>query len=171
MTNWYLYSCFRSISQTHSVSCLSLRRLSSFDSLQVVAMPPRRSHDEIEEEVESVRPRKIRLKLSSASNSGPSSSRQTDESELESESEADAITADGNNDSARVQRMGDGDESDDMDEIEPERDFTELQLKSDHASRPLWISPNDMTITLEGFSPIAEQAQDFLIAIAEPVSR
>jgi DNA excision repair protein ERCC-3 len=28
-----------------------------------------------------------------------------------------------------------------------------------------------MTITMEGFSPIAEQAQDFLVAIAEPVSR
>lgn len=54
---------------------------------------------------------------------------------------------------------------------EPEKDFTEMRLKADHASRPLWISPDDMTITLEGFSPIAEQAQDFLVAIAEPVSR
>lgn len=68
-------------------------------------------------------------------------------------------------------RLRDGDESDDMDEEEPERDYTQLQLKSDHGSRPLWISPNDYTITMEGFSPIAEQAQDFLVAIAEPVSR
>lgn len=50
-------------------------------------------------------------------------------------------------------------------------DFTDLVLKRDHASRPLWISPDDHHIILEGFSPIAEQAQDFLIAIAEPVSR
>jgi len=51
-------------------------------------------------------------------------------------------------------------------------DFTELlKLKPDHASRPLWINPEDGRIILEGFSPLAEQAQDFLVAIAEPVSR
>jgi DNA excision repair protein ERCC-3 len=46
-----------------------------------------------------------------------------------------------------------------------------LPLKTDHASRPLWISPEHGHIILEGFSPIAEQAQDFLVAISEPVSR
>ena len=51
------------------------------------------------------------------------------------------------------------------------RDFTKMPLKLDHASRPLWISPDDGHIILEGFSALAEQAQDFLIAIAEPVSR
>lgn len=50
-------------------------------------------------------------------------------------------------------------------------DFSFLNLKLDHASRPLWISPEDGHIILEGFSPIADQAQDFLVAIAEPVSR
>ncbi|CAO3633139.1 unnamed protein product [Mucor hiemalis] len=50
-------------------------------------------------------------------------------------------------------------------------DYTNLPLKPDHASRPLWISPEDGHIILEGFSPIAEQAQDFLVAISEPVSR
>lgn len=59
----------------------------------------------------------------------------------------------------------------DEEDVDAEKDFSEMQLKPDHASRPLWISPDDMTITLEGFSPIAEQAQDFLVAIAEPVSR
>lgn len=52
-----------------------------------------------------------------------------------------------------------------------EQDFSWLYLKPDHASRPLWISPEDGHIILEGFSPIAEQAQDFLVAISEPVSR
>ena len=52
-----------------------------------------------------------------------------------------------------------------------EQDFSWLHLKLDHASRPLWISPEDGHIILEAFSPIAEQAQDFLVAIAEPVSR
>ena len=52
-----------------------------------------------------------------------------------------------------------------------EQDFAWLHLKPDHASRPIWISPEDGHIILEAFSPIAEQAQDFLVAIAEPVSR
>jgi DNA excision repair protein ERCC-3 len=51
------------------------------------------------------------------------------------------------------------------------QDFGGLPLKSDHASRPLWINPDDGHIILEAFSPIAEQAQDFLVAISEPVSR
>ncbi|CAG8529830.1 4471_t:CDS:1 [Paraglomus brasilianum] len=50
-------------------------------------------------------------------------------------------------------------------------DFSHISLKPDHESRPLWISPVTGNITLEAFSPIAEQAQDFLIAISEPVSR
>ena len=59
-----------------------------------------------------------------------------------------------------------------MSHIFGKNDFTELlKLKPDHASRPLWINPEDGRIILEGFSPLAEQAQDFLVAIAEPVSR
>lgn len=50
-------------------------------------------------------------------------------------------------------------------------DFSYLRLKPDHFLRPLWISPNDGRIILELFSPLAEQAQDFLITIAEPISR
>ncbi|TFY82882.1 hypothetical protein EWM64_g1136 [Hericium alpestre] len=52
-----------------------------------------------------------------------------------------------------------------------DQDFSWLHLKPDHASRPLWIDPEDGHIILEAFSPIAEQAQDFLVAISEPVSR
>lgn len=52
-----------------------------------------------------------------------------------------------------------------------DQDFSWLHLKPDHPSRPLWISPEDGHIILEAFSPIAEQAQDFLTAISEPVSR
>jgi hypothetical protein len=52
-----------------------------------------------------------------------------------------------------------------------DQDFSWLHLKPDHAARPLWISPEDGHIILEAFSPIAEQAQDFLVAISEPVSR
>lgn len=46
-----------------------------------------------------------------------------------------------------------------------------MKLKPDHQHRPLWIDPEDGRIILEAFSPLAEQAQDFLIAIAEPTSR
>lgn len=49
-------------------------------------------------------------------------------------------------------------------------DCTDLKLKKDHENRPLWISPEG-TIYLEAFAPVAEQAIDFLVAIAEPVSR
>ena len=52
-----------------------------------------------------------------------------------------------------------------------ENDFSWLHLKADHSARPIWISPEDGHIILEAFSPIAEQAQDFLVAISEPVSR
>lgn len=46
-----------------------------------------------------------------------------------------------------------------------------LALKPDHQVRPLWIDPTDRRIILEKFSPLAEQALDFLVAIAEPISR
>ncbi|KAI8800263.1 P-loop containing nucleoside triphosphate hydrolase protein, partial [Cladochytrium replicatum] len=54
--------------------------------------------------------------------------------------------------------------------FEPQIDFSYLKLKPDHASRPLWVVA-DGRIILEAFSPVAHQAQDFLITIAEPVSR
>ncbi len=50
------------------------------------------------------------------------------------------------------------------------KDFSALGLRPDHASRPVWVS-GDMRILLETFSPIYKQAYDFLVAIAEPVSR
>ncbi|WPT11595.1 General transcription and DNA repair factor IIH helicase subunit XPB2 [Picochlorum sp. SENEW3] len=49
-------------------------------------------------------------------------------------------------------------------------DFSQLDLKADHYNRPLWVCP-DGRIFLETFSPVYKQAYDFLIAIAEPVSR
>lgn len=49
-------------------------------------------------------------------------------------------------------------------------DFSDMELKPDHANRPIWVCPN-RRIYLETFSPIYKPAYDFLIAIAEPVSR
>ena len=45
-----------------------------------------------------------------------------------------------------------------------------MELRPDHGSRPLWVAPNGH-IFLETFSPVYRHAHDFLIAIAEPVSR
>lgn len=59
---------------------------------------------------------------------------------------------------------------DSVSQIFGDHDYTWLPLKTDHESRPLWIT-EDGHIILEGFSPIAEKAIDFLITIAEPVSR
>lgn len=58
-------------------------------------------------------------------------------------------------------------------------DVSHYQLKPDHASRPLWVAPyitkegdvNSVLVILEAFNPIYKQAYDFLIAIAEPLSR
>ncbi|KAL1463404.1 hypothetical protein WDU94_015157 [Cyamophila willieti] len=47
---------------------------------------------------------------------------------------------------------------------------TQMILKPDHKSRPLWVAPNGH-IFLESFSPVYRHAHDFLIAIAEPVCR
>ncbi|CAH2039568.1 unnamed protein product, partial [Iphiclides podalirius] len=47
---------------------------------------------------------------------------------------------------------------------------SQMTLKPDNASRPLWVAPNGH-IFLEAFSPVYKHAHDFLIAIAEPVCR
>lgn len=47
---------------------------------------------------------------------------------------------------------------------------SQMELKPDNASRPLWVAPNGH-IFLESFSPVYKHAHDFLIAIGEPVCR
>ena len=58
------------------------------------------------------------------------------------------------------------------------KDFSWMTLKPDHDNRPLYIDANTTPgsnkgpkITLESFSPLAAQATDLLITIAEPTSR
>ena len=51
------------------------------------------------------------------------------------------------------------------------KDFrSQMELRPDHSSRPLWVAPNGH-IFLEAFSPVYKHAHDFLIAISEPVCR
>nr|XP_009601664.1 general transcription and DNA repair factor IIH helicase subunit XPB1-like [Nicotiana tomentosiformis] len=63
-----------------------------------------------------------------------------------------------------------GDDFQDGEREGKKMDFTKLELKPDHANRPLWACA-DGRIFLETFSPLYKQAYDFLIAIAEPVCR
>ena len=46
----------------------------------------------------------------------------------------------------------------------------DIKLKEDHEMHPLWVCA-DGTIYLETFAPHEKEATQFLIAIAEPVSR
>lgn len=48
--------------------------------------------------------------------------------------------------------------------------YDALEMKPDADKRPLWVC-NDGLIILEAFSVLSTQAEDFLITIAEPVSR
>ena len=48
--------------------------------------------------------------------------------------------------------------------------YNDLQLKVDHQQRPIWVLPSG-EIFLEAHSRFYRQAYDFLVAIAEPVSR
>nr|XP_045615780.1 general transcription and DNA repair factor IIH helicase subunit XPB-like isoform X1 [Procambarus clarkii] len=47
---------------------------------------------------------------------------------------------------------------------------SQMELREDHETRPLWIATNGH-IFLESFSPVYKHAKDFLITIAEPVCR
>jgi DNA excision repair protein ERCC-3 len=49
-------------------------------------------------------------------------------------------------------------------------DFTTLEMRPHHESRPLWVTPTGR-IFLEAYSDLYEQARDFLVAICEPKSR
>ena len=49
-------------------------------------------------------------------------------------------------------------------------DMSNIELKADHASRPIWIADNSH-IFLESFNPHYQVATDFLIAISQPVNR
>lgn len=50
-------------------------------------------------------------------------------------------------------------------------DYSDLRLRPDHENRPLEILPSRGKIFLHAQHPLAKQAQDFLITIAEPKSR
>jgi DNA excision repair protein ERCC-3 len=61
--------------------------------------------------------------------------------------------------------------SDGVSHLFNEGDYGRLKLKPDHKNCPLWINLRRKILMLERFSPMAEQATDFLITIAEPRSR
>ncbi|KAI9163432.1 DNA excision repair ERCC-3 [Paramyrothecium foliicola] len=73
--------------------------------------------------------------------------------------------------SRRFQTKGETEHRDVLSHYFGNRDFSYLVLKSDHRNRPLWIDPDKGLVVLERYSPLAEQATDFLVTVAEPHSR
>ncbi|KAI0980691.1 hypothetical protein GJ496_001482 [Pomphorhynchus laevis] len=72
---------------------------------------------------------------------------------------------------AASRKLGDDDVNMLNDDVQVTKDYRDVMiLKSDHEQRPLWVTP-DGRIFLEAFSPVYKHAHDFLIAIAEPLSR
>ena len=68
--------------------------------------------------------------------------------------------------SGKISSLGDG-----ASQLFGRSDHGAIELKPDHASRPLWITPDKGKIIVESFSPVFKVAEVFLINIAEPVSR
>lgn len=69
----------------------------------------------------------------------------------------------------------DSDDDDHFDNFDQEEgmfkeDYSSLSVRKDAAKRPLWVCHNGKII-LEAFHECHAQAQDFLITIAEPVTR
>ncbi|KAK1768535.1 P-loop containing nucleoside triphosphate hydrolase protein [Phialemonium atrogriseum] len=93
------------------------------------------------------------------------------ERENELDREADKFVSSWAVSSSRFQNRAKGSHQDAATRYFGKRDFSYLHLKPDHHNRPLWIDPEKGIIVLERFSPLAEQATDFLITIAEPNSR
>ncbi|KAM5360587.1 hypothetical protein ACJZ2D_013664 [Fusarium nematophilum] len=93
------------------------------------------------------------------------------EREEELEKEADQFVSSWAASSRRFQRHDNSGQHNAATRFFGERDFSYLPLKPDHDNRPLWIDPDKGIITLERFSPLSDQATDFLITIAEPRSR
>jgi len=73
--------------------------------------------------------------------------------------------------SYRGRRKADAQDRDAVSGLFGNRDYSWMNLKPDHEDRPLWIEPGKARVILESFNPLAQQAQDFLITVAEPQSR
>jgi DNA excision repair protein ERCC-3 len=69
-----------------------------------------------------------------------------------------------------VDNVQESDAEDSDDDGVQEKDWTDLIAKKDHSSRPLYVG-KDRHIFVEKFSPFFRYIEDFIIAIAEPVSR
>ncbi|KAG4071956.1 hypothetical protein HA402_006117 [Bradysia odoriphaga] len=117
-------------------------------------------------------PKKISKKDSKASGSSKFEKRRRPEDEAYSQlvdddspiSESDGIPA------AAAKNAEKNDDGILEDEYGAKDYRSQMELKLDHSSRPLWVAPNGH-IFLESFSPVYKHAHDFLIAISEPVCR
>ncbi|XP_061715122.1 general transcription and DNA repair factor IIH helicase subunit XPB [Cydia pomonella] len=114
-------------------------------------------------------PKKVKKYVSKPSSSDRSSKKKKVEEDMTID-----LVDDDNPDNVGVPgaAMQDAEKNDQVPEDEfGAKDYrSQMALKPDNASRPLWVAPNGH-IFLEAFSPVYKHAHDFLIAIAEPVCR
>ncbi|XP_020288621.1 DNA excision repair protein haywire isoform X2 [Pseudomyrmex gracilis] len=102
-------------------------------------------------------------------NSKGKGKRKDDFDEYHDEDSIDSNEADGVPDAAKSD-IEKHDETAIEDEFGAKDYRSQMILKPDSTSRPLWVAPNGH-IFLESFSPVYKHAHDFLIAISEPVCR
>ncbi|XP_043492244.1 general transcription and DNA repair factor IIH helicase subunit XPB [Polistes fuscatus] len=95
--------------------------------------------------------------------------RKEDHEECMDDDSTDVVETEGIPDAAKtdIEKQDDGVLEDEF----GAKDYrSQMTLKPDCESRPLWVAPNGH-IFLESFSPVYKHAHDFLIAISEPVCR
>ena len=129
-------------------------------------MPPKRKATNV-----GGRPTK---RTASQAGSGPSSPQTIDSSDEYSESGNEGNDSEAERISKALSKFTTNTKLQEKQSSAQEQVFTDLsylELKPDHYDRPLWIDGRTNKITLETFSPMRKQAQDFLITIAEPKSR
>ncbi|KFA53824.1 hypothetical protein S40293_01682 [Stachybotrys chartarum IBT 40293] len=142
------------------------RRAASTVDPVSASKPPQRGKKRVDIEAETEGPSK-RVRIEE----GPDSSRLEAGKEKEPEMQGDEEDSDhGTASSASVQ--------DDAEHANVENhpmfgkhDHHLLRLKPDRKNRPCWIDAPSGTVIMEKFSPLAAQATDFLVTIAEPSSR
>lgn len=110
-------------------------------------------------------------KRNSSKYEGKSKKRKKDEEEPWNYEEDDSVETEGAAVPGAAARNAETNDQNAQEDEFGAKDYrSQMELKTDNSSRPLWVAPNGH-IFLESFSPVYKHAHDFLIAISEPVCR
>ncbi|XP_022903652.2 general transcription and DNA repair factor IIH helicase/translocase subunit XPB [Onthophagus taurus] len=110
-------------------------------------------------------------RYNSGKSEGKSKKRKKEEDEVWTYEEDDINESEGADVPGAAERNAENNDQSALEDEFGAKDYrSQMTLKPDNASRPLWVAPNGH-IFLESFSPVYKHAHDFLIAIAEPVCR